>query len=202
LQAALAKIGSRHIQLRGDGRTIEFAHPELQINFGAIGKGYALDRAAEVMIASGVDDFLLHGGKSSVLAHGDHAAGGQHAGWLVAVGDPLHPDRRLAQVRVRNRALGTSSTTYQFFRHRGRRYGHILDPRSGWPAEGVLQATVLAPTATLADALSTAFFVLGWEAARAYCESHPGIAALMVLPGEKSNTTRIEAVGFAPGELG
>ena len=201
LEAALAKTGSRHVRLNDAERTIQFAHPELEIGFGAIGKGYALDRAADILLATGVNDFLLHGGKSSVLAHGACGPGSDPGGWLVAVGDPLHPDRQLAQIRLLDRALGTSSTTYQFFRRQGRRYGHVLDPRSGWPAEGVLQATVLAPTAALADALSTAFFVIGWEAAQAYCRQHPGVAALLVLPGEKSGAVKIESIGFQPGEL-
>jgi thiamine biosynthesis lipoprotein len=201
LAAALAKTGSQHIRLDGGTRTIEFANPDLEINFGAIGKGYALDRAAEILRAIGVNDFLLHGGKSSLLASGNQGFNPVARGCLIAVGDPLYPDRQIAQIRLADRALGTSSTTHQFFRHHGRRYGHILDPRTGWPAEGVLQATVLAPTAALADALSTAFFVLGSEAAKTYCQQRPGFAALMVLPREKSGTARIESFGFQPGEL-
>jgi thiamine biosynthesis lipoprotein len=202
LAAALGKVGSRHIRLDEPARTIEFAQRGLEINFGAIGKGYALDRAAEGLLAAGVSDFLLHGGKSSVLARGRHdAQPSESSGWLVGVGHPLRPEKQLAQIRLVDAALGTSSTTYQFFRDHGRRFGHILDPRTGWPAEGVLQCTVRAPTAALADALSTAFFVLGWDAAREYSNRQTEIAVLMALPADRAGAVRTEAVGFQPGEL-
>ena len=99
--------------------------------------------------------------------------------WTVGVKDPLRDQRRLGQVELHDRALGTSGAQFQSFRHRGRRYGHILDPRTGWPADGVLSVTVLAPTAAEADALSTAFYVMGPEAAMDYCRRHPSIAAIL-----------------------
>ena len=99
-------------------------------------------------------------------------------------------------MRLGDRALGTSGTQFQSFRHQGRRYGHILDPRSGWPAEGVLSATALAPTAALADALSTAFYVLGPEAALGYCRQHPGIAAAIYCPAARGDGLKIHAAGL------
>ena len=107
-----------------------------------------------------------------------------HAPWKIGVKDPLRDQRRLGQIELHDRALGTSGTQFQSFRHRGRRYGHILDPRSGWPAEGVLSVTVLAPTAAEADALSTAFYVMGPEAAMDYCRQHPSIAAILFAAAE------------------
>jgi thiamine biosynthesis lipoprotein len=89
----------------------------------------------------------------------------------------------------------------QFFRHRGRRYAHILDPRTGQPAEGVLSVTVVAPSAALADGLSTAFFVMGPERAREYCRTRPEIAALFVCPQTGSGRTEIHAMGFGGDEL-
>ena len=81
-------------------------------------------------------------------------------GWTVGVRHPLRPDQRIGEIRLRNGALGTSGAGTQFFFHEGRRLGHILDPRTGRPAEGTLSATVLARSAAEADALSTAFYVL------------------------------------------
>ena len=106
-------------------------------------------------------------------------AGPARPPWKIGVKDPLRDERRLGQVELHDRALGTSGAQFQSFRHRGRRYGHILDPRTGWPAEGVLSVTVLAPTAAEADALSTAFYVMGPEAAMSYCRQHPSIAAMV-----------------------
>src|SRR5439155_21411202 len=100
--------------------------------------------------------------------------------WSVALRHPLRPDQRLAEFVLRDQALGTSGSGSQFFHYQSTRYGHILDPRSGWPAEQVLSATVIAPTAAEADALSTALYVMGLDAARAFCESHREISALLV----------------------
>ena len=118
------------------------------------------------MTAAGVRDFLWHGGRSSVLARGssgaDRPSGG---GWLV--GSATHWGAsggwRKSGWRIEPwlpAARACSSSGYQ-----GKRYGHILDPRTGWPAEGVFSTTVVAPTAAEADALSTAFYVLGIESA-------------------------------------
>lgn len=78
--------------------------------------------------------------------------------------------------------MSTSGAGIQFFRHEGKRYGHILDPRTGMPAENVLSVTVLAPTAAEADALSTAFFVMGLEKTAEYCDTHPEIGVMLVPP--------------------
>ncbi len=105
--------------------------------------------------------------------------------WTVGLRHPLRPDRRLAEVRLRDRALGTSGSGTQFFTHRGQRYGHILDPRTGWPVQGMLSTTVLAPTAAAADALSTAFYVMGVDASLAYCQAHPDVSALLIAAGDR-----------------
>jgi thiamine biosynthesis lipoprotein len=116
--------------------------------------------------------------------------------WEVGLADPLQPGSRLAVVRLRDRALGTSGGQFQSFRHQGRRYGHILDPRSGWPAEGVLSVTVVAPTAALADALSTAFYVLGPQASLDYCRARPEIGLMMLCAGSQGRTAEIHRIGL------
>jgi thiamine biosynthesis lipoprotein len=84
---------------------------------------------------------------------------------------------------LRNRALATSAATFQYLEHEGRKLGHLLDPRTGWPAEGMASCSVLAPTSAVADALSTAFFILGVEPAREYCRQHPEIGVLLLPAG-------------------
>ncbi len=200
IAAALERVGCQYLQCDlAEGR-IRFSRPGVEINLGAIGKGYALDRAAELIEAAGVDDFLLHGGNSSVLARGAHGGLPREVGWRIGVRNPLRPERRLGQLFLRNQALATSGSGTQFFMHEGRRYGHILDPRSGWPAEGVLSATVVAPTASLADALSTAFYVLGPRAAGEFCSRNPEIGCLIVSPGARSGELRIHACSLAEGQ--
>ena len=205
LVPALEKTGTRHLRLDEQRSSVGFDREGLEINLGGIGKGYALDRAAEVLREQEVNDFIWHGGQSSVLAAGSRAAshGGDDdgPGWSVGIRHPVWKDRRVAEIRLCDAALATSGCGTQYFHHRGRRYGHILDPRSGRPAEGVLSSTVVAPTAAEADALATAMYVLGAEAAMQYCQDHPSIAALLVIPGNRRGSIAIHAAGFADGQL-
>jgi thiamine biosynthesis lipoprotein len=165
----------------GTGRdtTISFARPGVELNLGSIGKGYALDRAAEILTEHELTEWLLQGGHSSVIARGEHNG---LPGWPVGLRNPLLPQRRLGTILLRDQALATSGTAVQHFRFEGQRYGHIIDPRTGWPVENMLSVTVLAPTAAEADALSTAFFVGGVELAERYCHNHPAVSALLIPP--------------------
>jgi thiamine biosynthesis lipoprotein len=187
---ASGRRGFRDIQFDDAASTIRFRRAGVELNLNAIGKGYALDRAGEVMDAGAppaeagdppppAKDFswLMHGGHSSILARGSLAGG---AGWPIAIRHPLFPNRELATILLKDRGMSTSGSAVQFFRVGGRRFGHLLDPRTGWPAEEVLSVTVLAPTAARAEALSTAFFVLGVEKAREYCHNYSDVAALIV----------------------
>jgi FAD:protein FMN transferase len=188
---ALSRVGHQWLRVDESNESVRFERPGMEINLGAIGKGYALDRAAGLLLSEGVADFMLHGGNSSVLASGsrmlqtstDRRSEGEgssvEAGWTVALRHPLRPDVRLAEFRLIDRALGTSGSGTQYFHHQGKRYGHILDPRTGWPAEGVLSSTVIAPTAAEADALATALYVMGLDLAKEFIAQHPEYSALM-----------------------
>jgi len=190
LAAALECVGSQHLQLDRHTHSVRFLRNGTTINFNSLGKGYALDRCREVLAGWGVRDFLLHGGQSSVLAagspdgtvasEGEVAAGSR--GWTVGIGHPLRPNRRMAELFVTDRAVGTSGASFQFFRHGGKRYGHILDPRTGMPAEGVFSVSVVAPTAAEADALATAFYVMGSAEAERFCVDRPDVGFVMLLP--------------------
>ena len=173
----LQRIGIDHVILDADAKTIRFAKPGIEFDLGGIGKGYALDRQSEVLLDRGFQDYLLHGGHSSLLARGNHVG---TMGWPVGIGNPLFTNERLGTLILRDVAMATSGSNIQFFRHEGRRYGHILDPRTGWPVREMLSVTVLAPTAAQADALSTAFFVLGVENAQRYCDTLTGVGAILV----------------------
>jgi thiamine biosynthesis lipoprotein len=197
IATALQSVGSRHLDLDAATQTIRFRQPGMELNLGAVGKGYALDQAADALVAAGMNDFLIHGGNSSVLARGRRASAeceiqnteseASHSAfrtphsafWTVALRHPLRPHIRVAEFILEDQALGTSGSGTQYFHHQGKRYGHIIDPRTGWPADKVLSATVIAPSAEQADALSTAFYVMGLEPAREFCVAHPEIAALL-----------------------
>ncbi|HLJ95354.1 MAG TPA: FAD:protein FMN transferase [Gemmataceae bacterium] len=183
--AALGRVGMQHVLLDSQAHTVRFLRSGLEINFGSIGKGYALDRVAQRLRSDcGVTTALVHGGHSSVYAMGQGPAG--QRGWSVGIRHPWQPDTRLALVWLRDCALGTSAATSQHLEYNGRKLGHILDPRSGWPAEELASVSVIAPSAAEADALSTAFFVLGRERTRAYCETHPHVGALLLPQGESA----------------
>jgi thiamine biosynthesis lipoprotein len=178
----LKKVGMEKVKLDLSDRTIAFARPGVEINLGSIGKGYALDRAAEVLRSDwNVPAALIHGGKSSILAIG--ASPSDKRGWPVGICHPWVDDRRLGVVYLKDQALATSAATFQHLRYGGRNLGHILDPRTGWPAEGMASTSAVAPTAAQADALSTAFFILGVEPTRAYCAAHQEVGAIMLPSG-------------------
>jgi FAD:protein FMN transferase len=196
IQDVLNRVGSQYLRLDPVQRTLAFLRPEMELNLGSVGKGYALDRCSQLLRSSGVDDFLIHGGQSSVLARGYRDPRSPTPEWRVALCDPLRPSRRLAELLLSNTALGTSGHARQFFYHQGRRYGHVLDPRTGRPSDGVLSVSVLAPGAAEADALATAFFVMGVESTRAFCQQRPDLSVVFVLPGQRAGTVTIDTIAM------
>jgi thiamine biosynthesis lipoprotein len=126
----------------------------------------------------GIRSALLSGGGSSVYALGTPP--GCPRGWAVAVRHPSDDSRTLGTVWLADQGFGTSAATFQYFEFNGRKFGHLLDPRTGWPADGVASASCVAPTAAAADALSTAFFVLGPAGAGSYCTPRPGHGAVIL----------------------
>lgn len=184
LTAAAAVSGTRWLELDAAGRRARLTVAGAELNPGAIGKGWAIDRAIDWLRSSGVASVLVHGGQSSVRACGIQGpAVSGRSGWKVGLRHPLRPGRRLATITLADRALGTSGSGTQFFIDRGRRLGHILDPRTGRPAEGVIAATVLAATAAEADALATALYVLGEEGIERIAPAGGSTAAVLVLAG-------------------
>lgn len=196
LADARARTGWRHLRLDPEAKTVAFDRPGVVINLGSIGKGYAIDRAIGVI----KDHWwpttaLVHGGRSSVYALGSPP--GRFGGrWELAIWNPFAPETPLGLVRLRNRGMGTSGVSFQQFEADGRVYGHILDPRSGEPALGPASVTVLAPSAAEADALSTAFYLLGPEAAEAYASDHPEVGAVFVEEGPADGSPKVIVIGL------
>jgi thiamine biosynthesis lipoprotein len=200
LRAALAASGVRQVEFEDAGRTVRLARPGLGFNLGAFGKGYAIDAAVRRMWARwGVRCGLMQGGQSSLLAVG--APAGQRRGWQVMVEDPGRAGVPLVRVWLRDRALGTSGAANQFFVAGGRRYGHVLDPRSGWPAGGLAGASAIARHAAEADALSTAFFVLGAEGTRRILAARPDWGAVLVHHETTKTGPRVEILGAVEAEV-
>lgn len=201
LEDARARTGAHHLQLDRERMTIAFDRPGIVINLGSIGKGYAIDRVVDLIRAHWwPTSALVHGGRSSLYALGS-PPGRFGDRWEVALRNPFDPESPLGLVRIRNRGMGTSGASFQHFEAGGRVFGHILDPRTGEPAAGPASVTVLAPTAAVADALSTAFYLLGRDQTRSYLESHPEIAAIFVEEGRADRPPRITTFGLERDEF-
>jgi thiamine biosynthesis lipoprotein len=171
LAEARAVSGLDKVVLDEAARRVRFAAPGVELSLGAIGKGFALDAIARSLRERGV-------GRALVSAGGSSQSGWGPLDWELS----LEPGRRrLARVRLRNAALATSGAGEQYFEAAGRRFGHVLDPRTGWPAQGTRSASVVASEAAVADALSTAFLVAGPALAASVCAARPGTLALLVL---------------------
>lgn len=180
VKQVLGQIGLKYVMVDKNARTVSFAQDGLRLDFGGIAKGLALDRMANVLRDEGVDSARLSAGTSTILALG---APPDDNGWTVDIRSPYNTDdtTHIATVKIRDESLSTSANTSRFFLIDGKRYSHIIDPRTGAPADsGISSATVIAPTGIESDALSTAFFIMGVEAARAYCSAHPQIRAILV----------------------
>jgi thiamine biosynthesis lipoprotein len=191
LAEARAAVGMEQVHLADDG-TVRFARAGVSLNLGSIGKGYALDRVAEGLRVSGVSTALLAAGSSSVLAVGSGPGG---HGYEVGLRDPRDHQRRLGTVRLAGSALGVSGVGEQSFAADGRRFGHIIDPRTGWPVEGRLYVAVVAPDAALADALATAFFVGGRGVAERYVSAHPQVSVLLMDDDSSDNLQHPAVIG-------
>ncbi len=196
LAEARARTGWRNLRLDPERRTVAFDTPGMLVNLGSIGKGYAIDRAAGLIRGHWLPtSALVHGGQSSLFALGSPP--GRFGGrWEVALRNPFAPETPLGVLRLRNRALGTSGGAFQRFEVDGRTYGHILDPRTGLPADGPASLTVLAPTAAEADALSTALYLLGAEAARELVAQRPEIGVVIVEDGPADRSPRVVSFGL------
>src|SRR4030095_1741625 len=170
IDAARSVVGTAMLELDHDAQTVRFQREGTEINFGSIGKGYALDRAMAT-IRDQIGGALLNAGSSSMLAFNN---------WVLGIRDPRDKMRRLGVVRIGAGALATSGSEEQYFVANGKRYGHILDPRSGNPADKIAGATVVARSSAVADALATAFYIGGISLARSYCETHDEVLAIIL----------------------
>jgi thiamine biosynthesis lipoprotein len=177
LNAVRNKIGWKNIALDPQTRTVSFTnHQTMELDPGSIGKGFAVDSVAKLLRNQGVTSAFISAGGSTLYAIG--AIPGT-AGWPVDIPDPRTPRKIAASILLKDTSLSTGACTEKFFIKNGHRYCHIFDPRTMRPVEGMLQTTVIDPSATDSDALSTVVFVLGPEASRKLLASIPGTQALI-----------------------
>jgi thiamine biosynthesis lipoprotein len=173
LAEARANIGWQHLELDAKSFTVRFASPGLMLDLGSIGKGYALEQAADILREAGVTSALLHGGTSTIYALGKPL---DAPAWSIALANPQQEGARwissasaqtrqrfapIATVDLCDEALSVSAVWGKSFEANGRVYGHVIDPRLGEPTTGALMAACVLPSATESDALSTALLVGG-----------------------------------------
>jgi thiamine biosynthesis lipoprotein len=230
LAAARASVGMSLVELDPDRLTVRFASPGVMLDLGAIGKGYAIDRAVDILREAGVVSALLHGGTSTVFGLGHPP---EAESWKVAVECPRHgmlrartevppgggqdaratlvesaraevpatsrdqraPGQTLATVPLRDQAMSVSAVWGRSFQAQGKTFGHVLDPRTGWPVSEAVLAAVVLPSATETDALSTALLVLGMEGRPKLARLRPGMKTL--LAAEAQGEFRVETDGIA-----
>jgi thiamine biosynthesis lipoprotein len=179
------RIGYQHVRLDAERRTIRFDVPGAELDLGGIAKGYAVDRAADIMRADGVPAALISSGGSSIYALGSPP--GEH-GWKVTVRDPFHEGKPADVLRLQNFALSTSGNYEKFFKINGKIYCHIMDPHTGWPVQNMLSTVSAVPTGVETEALTKIFFVGGVEKSRRYLATHPNAIGLFYQPGSAPQT--------------
>lgn len=162
VEQARQKVGWNLVELDPANFTVRFAREGVMLDLGAIGKGYAIERAAEILRDDGVTSAILHGGTSTVHAIG-HPPDAD--AWKVAIERPIEdttaPPPLMATVPLRDESLSVSAVWGRSFQSGNKTYGHVIDPRGGQPTEAALLSAVVLPSATETDALSTALLTLG-----------------------------------------
>jgi FAD:protein FMN transferase len=176
ISARLPLVDYRAIVLDESAGTVFLTRPGVRIHLGGVGKGYAVDRAAAILRARGITDFMVQSG-------GDLYVGGhkENLPWRLGVRDPRGPaDKVFATLELSDASFSTAGDYERFFMQDGVRYHHILDPDVGQPARGARSVTIVAPTAIVADVLDTGVFILGPEAGMALIERLPDVEGVIV----------------------
>jgi thiamine biosynthesis lipoprotein len=179
IRGALTRVGYEKVVLDPAALTVRFSRPGVELDPGGIGKGYAVDRMVGILKEAGITRALISAGTSTIYALG--APPDDPDGWPVSIRHPKDESKPAFEVRLRNESMSTSGNYEKFFWADGRMYSHIMDPRTGYPAEGVLAVSVIAPKALDSEAWTKPFYIRGREWAarqkpngfRVYlCEDH------------------------------
>lgn len=177
IEQARSRINWKNIVLDRQKKTIFLKEKGMKIGFGAIGKGYAANRAKSLMQAvSGIKGGVVNA-SGDLLAWGES---GQEKPWEVQIANPKDKSKSLGAIQVANQSIVTSGDYEKFVRFDGKRYAHIIDPRTGYPTTGIKSVTIVCPDAELGDALATAVFVLGKEKGLALINRLKNVECLIV----------------------
>ena len=186
ISASVDKIGFDKIVFDPIESSLYLPLQGMKIGFGAIGKGYAADRVKSLLQKQGVTAGIVN-------ASGDMSAWGVQPNgkpWQVGLVNPKSKDKVFAWFPIKNQAVVTSGDYEKFILINGKRYGHIINPKTGFPSQGVISCTVFAPKAELADALSTALFVMGVETGIDFINQLDKVEAIMIDDAGKVYTSK------------
>jgi thiamine biosynthesis lipoprotein len=162
------------------------------MDLGGVAKGYAVDRAVQALRSHGIERALVNAG-GDIYAMGTPE---DEEGWRIGIQHPCDPRKLAAAFRVRDQAVATSGNYENAVSVNGERIGHLFDPHSGRPANPILSATVVAPSAMEADALATASFLMAEKDSRSFVNSHPRTAALLIASESMGRLTMSATAGF------
>jgi thiamine biosynthesis lipoprotein len=195
IERCLGTVGFSGVRL-GQGRTVSKTLPELQMDLASIAKGYGVDVLAELLLDLGYRDFIVEVG-GEVRAHGIRKDG---KNWRVGINRPragAAADDVYRVVALEGNALATSGDYRNFFEMGGRRYSHVIDPRTGYPvANGVVSVSVIADTCTRADGLATAMMVMGADAAIALANRMSDASCFVVVQKADGSLVDYRSEGF------
>lgn len=176
IKASVSKVGFQNIILNQQETSIFLKLPGVKIGFGAIGKGYAADKAKSLLMQMGVSAGIVN-------ASGDMSTWGKQpdgSDWKVALTNPMDKTKGFGLLPVVDKAVVTSGNYEKYVLFDGKRYAHIIDPRTGYPSTGILSVTVFAPKAELADALATSVFVMGKETGLDRINQLPNVECIII----------------------
>lgn len=159
IMKSVENVGYEHILLDSINSTIFLARKGMKIGFGSIGKGYAADKCREFLIAAGVTGGIVN-------ASGDLSTWGQQLhqkAWTVGINNPFKTRRILKVLKMNSGSVATSGSYEKYAEIDGKRYSHIINPKTGYPSTGLTSVTIIGPTAEFANALSTSIMVIGME---------------------------------------
>jgi len=176
IRNSVSKIGYKNILINHDKKTVFLKSKGMKIGFGGIGKGYAADKAKELLVDMGVTSGIIN-------ASGDMNAWGHQAdgtNWLVGITNPLNTQKVFSWLPINNQSVVTSGDYEKYVEFNGKRYAHIINPRTGYPTTGIKSVTIFASKAELADALATSVFVMGLDNGLDFINQIKGIEAIIV----------------------
>ena len=164
IKGALSRVGYRKIVLDPSRSTVKFVRSGVEMDPGGIGKGYAVDRMVSILKDHGISSAMVTAGGSSIYGIG--APPDEPRGWRLSIRHPKEPERSVEHVYLKNESMSTSGNYEKFFIAGGKLYSHIMDPRTGYPAVGMLSVSVIAPRTLDSEAWTKPYYINGrqWAA--------------------------------------